>query len=287
MRAASIPSALEEAPGIRRLLTALALGFLALFLLLPLGAVFVYALGEGPSHFAAAVLEPAALSAFRLTLASAAVAVAVNLVGGVAAAWLLARFEFRGRSLLAALVDVPFSVSPIIVGLMLVLLFGSRGWFGPGLAERGVQVLFSFPGIALATVFVTFPLVAREVLAVLQTGGAAEEEAALTLGASGWQTFLRVTLPRIKWGLFHGVVLSTARAMGEFGAVSVVSGHIQGRTNTVPLHVEVLFNEYRTTAAFSVASILALLGLATLAARKLVEARGPSRGRRLAAARPT
>jgi sulfate transport system permease protein len=251
----------------RTMLIAVALGFLALFLLLPLAAVLVQALRGGVGAWTAAVAEPGALSAIELTLVVTLVAVPVNAAFGVAAAWLIAKFRFRGRSLVSALVDLPLAVSPIVAGLVFVLLFGRNGWLGAWLAAHDLHILFALPGILLATLFVTFPFVAREVITVMEAQGSHEEEAALTLGASGWQTFVRVTLPKIRWGLVYGVILCTARAMGEFGAVSVVSGHIRGQTNTLPLHVEILYNEYQFTAAFAVASLLTLLALGTLAAK--------------------
>ncbi|MFI5119714.1 MAG: sulfate ABC transporter permease subunit CysW [Thermoanaerobaculia bacterium] len=247
--------------------------FLALFLFVPLAAIFVQALAKGPAAYLAAITQPAALSAIRLTLLTAAIAVPLHLVFGVVAAWLVAKFRFRGKGLLVSLIDLPFAVSPVIAGLVFVLLFGRQGFLGPFLATHDWKVIFAVPGIVLATVFVTFPFVAREVLAVLEAQGNEEEEAALTLGASGWQTFFRVTLPKARWGLLYGVVLCNARAMGEFGAVSVVSGHIRGVTNTLPLHVEILYNEYDLAGAFAVASLLTFLALVTLAARKLEEAR--------------
>lgn len=252
------------------MLTGVALGFLALFLLVPLAVVFTQALRGGVLAYLTAIREPAALSAIGLTLLTAAVAVPSNLAFGVAASWAIAKFEFPGKHLLLTLIDLPFAISPVISGLMFVLLFGSHGLFGPWLAQHGVQIVFAVPGIVLATIFVTFPLVARELVPLMQAQGLEEEEAALALGAGGWQTFWHVTLPNVRWGLLYGVVLCTARAMGEFGAVSVVSGHIRGLTNTIPLHVEVLYNEYNFTAAFAVASLLALLALITLAAKKLV-----------------
>ncbi len=249
----------------------LALGFLGLFVLVPLAAVFAGALGKGVGVAVAAIATRETQAALRLTLLATAIAVPVNLCFGLAAAWLLARFTFPGKGLLTTLIDLPFSISPVIAGLGLVLLFGGRaGLFGPWLASHGVKVIFSTPGIVLATVFVTFPFVAREVLAQLQAQGADAEEAALTLGASGWQTFTRVTLPRIRWSVLYGVILCTARATGEFGAVSVVSGHVRGVTNTLPLHVEVLYEEHQLAAAFAVASVLTLIALATLVAKHLV-----------------
>jgi len=265
--------AVTESPRARRLLIAGALGFLSVFLYLPLIAVFAHALEKGVGEYVRAVAEPEARSAIRLTLQTAAIVVPVNVVFGLAAAWLLGKFRFRGKSALVSLIDVPFSVSPVIAGLVFVLLFGRQGWFGPWLLERGVKIIFSFPGIVLATLFVTLPFVAREVLAQLETQTSSEEEAALTLGASGWQMFWRITLPKIRWGLLYGVVLCNARAMGEFGAVSVVSGHIRGVTNTMPLHVEILYNEYRFVAAFAVASLLTFLALLTLGVRQLIDRR--------------
>ena len=260
-----------EAPAIRWLLTALALGFMGLFLVLPLAAVFVEALKAGWTAYWAALKEPDALSAIRLTLLTAAIAVPLNLVFGVAAAWCIAKFEFRGKAFLTTLIDLPFSVSPVVAGLIYVLVFGAQGWLGPWLAEHDIKIIFAVPGIVLATVFVTFPFIARELIPLMQAQGSDEEQAAQVLGASGWQTFWHVTLPNIKWGLIYGVILCNARAMGEFGAVSVVSGHIRGQTNTMPLHVEVLYNEYQGQAAFAVASLLALLAIVTLIIKTWVE----------------
>ena len=260
-----------EAPAIRWLLTALALGFMGLFLVLPLAAVFVEALKAGWTAYWAALKEPDALSAIRLTLLTAAIAVPLNLVFGVAAAWCIAKFEFRGKAFLTTLIDLPFSVSPVVAGLIYVLVFGAQGWLGPWLAEHDIKIIFAVPGIVLATVFVTFPFIARELIPLMQAQGSDEEQAAQVLGASGWQTFWHVTLPNIKWGLIYGVILCNARAMGEFGAVSVVSGHIRGQTNTMPLHVEVLYNEYQGQAAFAVASLLALLAIVTLIVKTVVE----------------
>ena len=247
------------------------LTFFAVFLLLPLIAVFIEALRKGWGTYLEALAEPDALSAVRLTLLAAAIAVPLNLVFGIAAAWAIAKFDFRGRNLLISLIDLPFSVSPVVAGLVYVLVFGAQGWFGPWLSEHNLKVIFAVPGIVLATVFVTFPFVARELIPLMQAQGRDEEEAAVTLGASGWQSFRRVTLPNIKWALLYGVILCNARAMGEFGAVSVVSGHIRGQTNTMPLHVEILYNEYQFAAAFAVASLLALLALVTLGVKSLVE----------------
>lgn len=265
------PAATLEPFWVRALLITLALSFAALFLLVPLVAVFAEAFRKGWQAYVAAIIDPDALSAIRLTLLTAAIAVPLNLVFGVAAAWSIAKFEFRGKSLLLTLIDLPFSVSPVISGLIYVLLFGAHGWFGAWLIEHDVQILFAVPGIVLATIFVTFPFVARELIPLMQSQGNEEEEAALVLGASGWRTFWHVTLPNIKWGLLYGVILCNARAMGEFGAVSVVSGHIRGETNTMPLQVEILYNEYNFAAAFSVASLLALLALVTLALKSLIE----------------
>ncbi|MBK8667554.1 MAG: sulfate ABC transporter permease subunit CysW [Burkholderiales bacterium] len=260
-----------ESPAVRWLLTALALGFMALFLVLPLVAVFVEALRGGWSAYWAALQEPDAWAAIRLTLLTAAIAVPLNLVFGVAAAWCIAKFEFKGKAFLTTLIDLPFSVSPVVVGLIYVLVFGAQGWLGPWLAAHDIKIIFAVPGIVLATVFVTFPFIARELIPLMQAQGSDEEQAAQVLGASGWQTFWRVTLPNIKWGLIYGVILCNARAMGEFGAVSVVSGHIRGQTNTMPLHVEVLYNEYQGQAAFAVASLLALLAIVTLVIKTVVE----------------
>ena len=253
------------------LLIATALGFLTLFLFLPLALIFVYAFGHGVTAYLAALTAPDARAAIRLTLLTAAIAVPLNTVFGVAAAWAIAKFEFRGKSLLITLIDLPFAVSPVIAGLVFVLLFGARGWLGPALRAWDVQIIFATPGIVLATLFVTFPFVARELIPLMQAQGTEEEQSALTLGASGCQTFWRVTLPNVKWGLLYGVILCNARAFGEFGAVSVVSGHIRGETNTVPLHVEILYNEYQFTAAFAVASLLAMLAIVTLVVKSFVE----------------
>jgi sulfate transport system permease protein len=245
--------------------------FLGLFIFLPLAIVFSQAFAKGISVYWTSLRQPDALAAIRLTLLAAAIAVPLNLVFGVAAAWAIGKFEFVGKSLLITLIDLPFSVSPVVSGLIYVLLFGLQGVLGPWLARHDLQVIFAVPGIVLATIFVTFPFVARELIPLLQAQGQEEEEAALALGASGWQTFFRVSLPNIKWGLLYGVILCNARAMGEFGAVSVVSGHIRGRTNTMPLHVEILYNEYQFSAAFAVASLLALLALTTLFVKTIVE----------------
>jgi sulfate transport system permease protein len=256
---------------VRWALIGAALLFLGVFLVVPLLAVFTFAFQKGWEAYLAAIQEPETLSAMRLTLTAAAIAVPLNLVFGLAAAWLIARFRFPGRSLLITLIDLPFSVSPVIAGLIFVLLFGRQGWLGPWLAEHDLQIIFAVPGIVLATLFVTFPFVVREVLPVMEAQGSDEEEAALTLGASGWKTFLRVTLPKVKWGVLYGVILCNARAMGEFGAVSVVSGHVRGVTTTLPLHAEILYNEYDFVGAFAVASLLTLLALVTLVVKKYVE----------------
>jgi sulfate/thiosulfate transport system permease protein len=256
---------------LRVLLVAVTLGFLALFLLVPLAAVFFEALREGWAAAMAAFTDKDAASAIRLTLLVAVIVVPLNTAFGLAAAWLLARHRFAGRQLLVTLIDLPFAVSPVVSGLVFVLLFGLQGWLGPWLRDHDMKIIFAVPGIVLATCFITFPFVARELLPLMQEQGSDEEEAALSLGASGWRTFWRVTLPNVKWALLYGVILCNARAMGEFGAVSVVSGHIRGRTNTMPLHVEILYNEYEFTAAFAMAALLALLALATLAAKSLVE----------------
>ena len=260
-----------EPRALRWLLIAIVVVYLGLFLVLPLVSVFVEALRNGLGAYLQAISEPDAMSAIRLTLLTAAVAVPFNLVFGVAAAWAIAKFEFPGKQVLMTLIDLPFSVSPVVSGLIYVLLFGLQGWFGPWLISHGIHIIFAVPGIILATLFVTFPFVARELIPLMQAQGTEEEEAAHVLGANGWQTFWRVTLPNVKWGLLYGVILCNARAMGEFGAVSVVSGHIRGRTNTIPLHVEILYNEYHAAAAFAVASLLTLLALVTLAAKALVE----------------
>lgn len=253
------------------LLVFVALAFLGLFLVTPLVAVFAEALDKGLGLYWEAIKEPDARSAIYLTLTVAAIAVPLNTVFGLAAAWTVAKFDFRGKNLLLTLIDIPFAVSPVISGLIFVLLFGLQGWFGPWLAEHDVEIIFAVPGIVLATMFVTVPFVAREVIPLMQAQGREEEEAAMVLGAGGWQTFFRVTLPNIKWGLLYGVILCTARAMGEFGAVSVVSGKIRGVTNTIPLHVEILYNEYNYVGAFAVASLLTLLALVTLIVKKVVE----------------
>ena len=260
-----------EAPWIRYTLTAVALAFMLLFLVLPLAAVFTEALRKGWEAYWEALKEPDAWSAIRLTLLVAAVSVPLNLVFGIAAAWCVAKYEFWGKSFLTTLIDLPFSVSPVVAGLIYVLVFGAQGWFGPWLMAHDIKIIFAVPGIILATLFITFPFIARELIPLMQAQGNDEEQAAIVLGATGWQTFWRVTLPNIKWGLLYGIILCNARAMGEFGAVSVVSGHIRGQTNTMPLHVEVLYNEYQSVAAFAVASLLALLALVTLVIKSFVE----------------
>jgi sulfate transport system permease protein len=254
-------------------LTVLALAYLALVLFLPMAVVFVEGLRKGLDFYLDALAEPDALAAMKLTLLAAAIAVPLNLVFGVCAAWAIAKFDFRGKALLITLIDLPFSVSPVISGLIYVLIFGKQGWFGPWLFDHDIKIIFAVPGIVLATIFVTFPFVARELIPLMQAQGRDEEEAAALLGASGWQTFWRVTLPSVKWGLLYGVILTNARAMGEFGAVSVVSGHIRGETNTLPLHIEILYNEYNFTASYACATVLVFLALLTLVAKMIVEAR--------------
>jgi len=269
--AARVPAAVMEPPWARAVLIGIALVFLALFLIVPLAAVFAEALRKGWDAYFAAIREDDALAAIRLTLLTAAIAVPANLLFGIAASWGIAKFSFRGKQVLLTLIDLPFSVSPVIAGLVYVLLFGAQGWLGPWLQDHDIKILFAVPGIVLATVFVTFPFVARELIPLMESQGTEEEEAAVVLGASGWRTFWHVTLPNIKWGLLYGVILCNARAMGEFGAVSVVSGHIRGETDTIPLHVEILYNDYNFAAAFAVASLLALLALMTLALQSFVE----------------
>jgi sulfate transport system permease protein len=263
--------ATTERPWVRWSLIAVAVTFLGLFLFLPLAIVFSSALRKGFSVYLAALREPDAMAAIKLTLIAAGISVPLNMIFGIAAAWAIGKFDFKGKSLLVTLIDLPFSVSPVVSGLIYVLIFGLQGLLGPWLAAHDLKIIFAVPGIVLATMFVTFPFVARELIPLVEAQGTEEEEVALTLGASGWQTFWRVTLPNIKWGLLYGVILCNARAMGEFGAVSVVSGHIRGRTNTMPLHIEILYNEYQFAPAFAVASLLALLALATLLAKTLVE----------------
>lgn len=265
------PRATHDPRWVRWSLTAVALIFLAAFLVLPLAAVFTEALRRGIGTYFAALVDADALAAIKLTVLTAAISVPANVVFGVAAAWAISKFAFRGKSLLITLIDLPFAVSPVISGLIYVLVFGAHGWVGPWFAEHDIEIIFAVPGIVLATTFVTFPFVARELIPLMQAQGNDEEYAAITLGASGWQAFWRVTLPNIKWGLFYGVILCNARAMGEFGAVSVVSGHIRGETNTMPLHVEILYNEYNFVAAFAVASLLALLAIVTLILKAIVE----------------
>ena len=259
----------------RLLLIVTALLFLCLFLVLPLLAVFAQALAKGFGAYFIAITQPMAWAAVKLTLLVAAIAVPLNLIFGVAAAWAVAKFDFRGKSALITLIDLPFAVSPVIAGMIFILVFGTHGWFGGFLKAHHIHVVFAVPGIVLATIFVTFPFIARELIPVMQAQGKDDEETALSLGATGWQTFWRVTLPNIRWGLLYGVLLCNARAMGEFGAVSVVSGHIRGVTNTMPLHVEILYNEYNYSAAFAVASLLALLALLTLAGKSILEWRQP------------
>ncbi|MBT9500913.1 MAG: sulfate ABC transporter permease subunit CysW [Burkholderiaceae bacterium] len=263
--------ATREAPWVKWTILTISLSFFALFLLMPLVAVFSEALRKGFGTYLAALVEPDALAAVQLTLLAAAIAVPLNLVFGVSAAWAITKFDFRGKHLLITLIDLPFSVSPVVAGLIYVLMFGAQGWIGPWLQEHDLKVIFAVPGIVLATVFVTFPFVARELIPLMEAQGRDEEEAATVLGASGWKIFWHVTLPNVKWGLLYGVILCNARAMGEFGAVSVVSGHIRGLTNTLPLHVEILYNEYQFAAAFAVASLLAILALVTLVLKQFVE----------------
>jgi len=268
-----IAAATTEPVCVRRVLIGVALGFLTLFLFVPLGLVFFEAFKKGVGVYLAAITDPDALSAIQLTLIAAGISVPLNLVFGIAAAWCIAKFEFRGKNLLLTLIDLPFSVSPVIAGLIYVLVFGLQGWFGESLRDHDLKVIFAVPGIVLATVFVTFPFVARELIPLMQAQGLEQEEAARVLGANGWQIFWRVTLPNVKWALLYGVILCNARAMGEFGAVSVVSGHIRGQTNTLPLHIEILYNEYQFAAAFAVASLLASLALVTLGLKFAVEQR--------------
>jgi len=263
--------AVGESRGVRWVLTGVALAFLGLFLFVPLAAVFVEALKKGLWAYLRSFSDPDARAAIRLTLTTAGIAVPLNLIFGVAAAWAIAKFDFKGKSVLTTLIDLPFAVSPIISGLIFVLLFGLHGWAGAWLAEHNIKIIFAVPGIVLATVFVTFPFIARELIPLMQSQGTEEEQAALVLGASGWRTFTRITLPNIKWGLLYGLILCNARAMGEFGAVSVVSGHIRGQTNTIPLYVEILYNEYNFVAAFAMASLLTILALVTLAAKSVIE----------------
>ena len=263
--------ATAESSRVRLLLLLAAVGYLGLFLVLPLASVYSEALAQGLKPYFAAILDPDALAAVRLTLLVAAIAVPLNAVFGLAAAWAIAKFEFRGKSFLTTLIDLPFSVSPVISGLVYVLMFGAQGWFGPWLQAHDLKIIFGVAGVVLATIFVTFPFIARELIPLMQQQGTEEEEAALVLGAGGWQTFWHVTLPNAKWGLLYGILLCNARAMGEFGAVSVVSGHIRGRTLTMPLHIELLYNEYDFVGAFAVASLLSLLAVVTLALKRLLE----------------
>ena len=261
----------SESTLVRWALIVAALGYLTLFLFIPLGAVFTEALKNGLESYFVSFLDPDALAAIRLTVLAASLAVPLNLLFGVAAAWAIAKFEFVGKQILITLIDIPLAVSPVISGLIYVLLFGAQGWLGPWLAEHDIKIIFALPGIVLATTFVTVPFIARELIPLMQSQGREEEEAALTLGASGWQTFTRVTLPNIKWSLLYGVILCNARAMGEFGAVSVVSGHIRGLTNTMPLHIEILYNEYNAVGAFAVASLLTFLAIVTLIVKTVIE----------------
>jgi sulfate/thiosulfate transport system permease protein len=264
-------SVISESALTRRILISIALIFLALFLFLPVTLVFTYAFRRGISAYVKSFTDPDALAAIRLTLLTAAIVVPLNTVFGVSAAWAVAKFEFRGKNLLTTLLDLPFAVSPVIAGLMFVLLFGAQGWFGPYLQQWGIRIIFARPGIILATLFVTLPFIARELIPLMQSQGTEQELAALTLGAGGWQTFRRVTLPNIRWGLIYGIILCNARAMGEFGAVSVVSGHIRGLTNTLPLHIEILYNDYQFTAAFAAASLLTVLAVLTLVVKSVME----------------
>lgn len=272
--------ATRESPAVRGVIIVISLIFFASCLLLPLVLVFVEAFRQGVNVYFQALVSPDTLSAVKLTLLTAAIAVPVNVVFGVAAAWSVAKFKFRGKSILSTLIDLPFSVSPVIAGLMLVLVFGSRGWFGEWLGDHDIKILFAVPAIVLATIFITVPFVARELIPLMEAQGTEEEEASIVLGANGWQTFWHVTLPNIKWGLLYGVILCNARAMGEFGAVSVVSGHIRGETNTLPLHVEILYNEYTFSAAFAVSSLLALLAILTLILKVWVESRSSTQDNR-------
>jgi sulfate transport system permease protein len=262
---------LKDPPIVRWTLTGLALAALGLFIVLPLAAVFVQAFEKGWALYRDTILQPETVSAIELSLLAVAISVPMNTVFGLAAAWAITKFQFTGKSVLTTLIDIPFGVSPVISGLVFVLVFGAQGWFGPWLMEHDIPIIFAVPGIILATTFVTFPFVARELIALMESQGTDEEEAAMVLGANSWQMFFRVTLPNIKWGLLYGVVLCTARALGEFGAVSVVSGHIRGQTNTLPLHVEILYNEYNYAGAFAVASLLSVLAVITLALKKFLE----------------
>jgi sulfate transport system permease protein len=279
-RAARRPAHRDESRAVRTALIAVALCFLVLFLFLPIVAVFVKAFEKGAAAYVAAIADPTAMAAIRLTLLVAAIVVPINVAFGLSAAWAIAKFEFPGRGFLVTIIDAPFAVSPVVSGMVFVLLFGAHGLVGPWLIAHDVQIIFALPGIVLATLFVSSPLVARELIPLMESQGNEEEEAALTLGGSGWRTFFLVSLPKIRWGLLYGVVLCNARAMGEFGAVSVVSGHIRGLTDTIPLHVEILYNEYQFSAAFAVASLLSLLAIVTLAIKAVVErhVRPPSDG---------
>jgi sulfate transport system permease protein len=270
-KAARRPKHITESAAVRRTLIGIALLFLALIVLLPMISVFIEAFKKGAEVYFASITDPDALSALKLTLLTAAIAVPLNTVFGVAAAWAISKFRFRGKNILITLIDLPFAISPVISGMVFVLLFGAQGWFGPWLQDHNIQIIFALPGIVLATTFVTFPFVARELIPLMQAQGVQEEEAAASLGASGWQILWRVTLPNIKWGLLYGIILCNARAMGEFGAVSVVSGHIRGETNTLPLHIEILYNEYSFSASFAVASLLVLLALVTLIVKSFIE----------------
>ena len=267
-----------ESAFVRWTLISVALVFLIIFLVLPLASVFVEAFANGWQTYLASIRDPDALSAIRLTLIASGIAVALNLIFGLMAAWAISRFSFAGKNLLISLIDLPLAISPVVSGLIFVLLFGLHGWFGSWLDDHNIRILFAVPGVVLATIFVTFPFVARELIPFMQAQGSDEEEAALVLGASAWKTFFSITLPNIRWSLLYGVILCSARAMGEFGAVSVVSGHIRGETNTLPLHVEILYNEYNFAAAFSVASLLSLVALVTLVAKKMIEDRAGIRG---------
>jgi sulfate transport system permease protein len=262
---------ISESPLTKGILITIALLFLGILLVLPLITVFVQAFSKGAGVYFAAISEPEALAAIKLTLTTAAIAVPLNLIFGLSAAWAITKFKFVGKNILLTLIDLPFAVSPVIAGLIFVLLFGARGWFGPLLFDHDIKIIFSTPGIILATIFVTFPFVARELIPLMQSQGTLEEEAAATLGARGWRIFWKITLPNIKWALLYGVILCNARAMGEFGAVSVVSGHIRGKTNTIPLHVEILFNEYQFAASFAVASLLVLLAVGTIIVKSVIE----------------
>jgi len=272
-KASKLRQAIGEGPITRAVMIALALGFLGVMLIAPLLVVFIEAFGRGIGVFFEALTSPHTMSALQLTLLVAAIAVPANLVFGIAAAWAIAKFDFKGKAFLLTLIDLPFAVSPVVSGLIFVLLFGANSAMGPWLDDMGIKVLFAVPGIVLATIFITFPFIARELIPLMQQQGSSEEEAAVSLGAGGWRTFFMVTLPNVKWGLLYGVLLCNARAMGEFGAVSVVSGHIRGQTNTLPLHIEILYHDNKAAAAFAVASLLALLALVTLAVKSILEAR--------------